>query len=87
MVDEYDCELPELNEERICDNPPQSTDLKMIDKSDNVYNPSTIIAPGREVERDYPTGVWSGEDEIAARRVEMIPNPAYGTVTCGEKHV
>ena len=63
------------------------TDLKMIDKSDNVYNPSTIIAPGREVERDYPTGVWSGEDEIAARRVEMIPNPAYGTVTCGEKHV
>ena len=34
---------------------------------------------------DYPTGVVSGEDEIAARRVEMTSNPAYGTVTVNEQ--
>ena len=85
MVDEYDCELPELNEERTCDNPSQSTDSNMMDTCDNVYDPS-IIAPNREVVYKYPTGVRS-EDEIAARRVEMIPNPAYETVTCGEKHI
>ena len=87
MVDEYDCKLPELNDEGICDNPPQSTDPKMIDTCDNVNDPSTIIASGRRVECDYPTGVRSGIDEVAAIRVEMIPNPAYETMTCSKEHV
>ena len=88
MVDEYDCKLPELNDEGICDNPPQSTDPKMIDTCDNVYDPA-ITAPSREVVYNYPTGVRSGEDGIAAslRKVEMILNPSYGTVTCSKKHV
>ena len=86
MVDEYDCKLPELNEERTCDNPQESTDAKMIDTRDNVHDPS-ILAPGRKVVYDYPTGVRSGEDEIQAVQVEMIPNPSYGTVTCSKEHV
>ena len=85
MVDKP-CELPELNEERTCDNHRESTDAKMIDTHDNVHDPS-IIALSREVVYDYPTGVRSGEDEIQAVQVEMIPNPAYGTVTCSKEHV
>ena len=56
----------------------------MKDKSENVREPN------KEVIYDYPTGVGSGEDEMAAVRVEMVeitPNPAYGTVTCGKEHV
>ena len=68
MVDEYDRQLSEPNEERTCDIPQESTEPK-------------LKAPGREVVYDYPTGVRSVEDEIAARRVEMTPNPAYGTLT------
>ena len=78
MVDEYDYAFPELNEERIYDNPSESTDHKMI-LYDNVHDPA-MLAQGREVVYDYPIYVGSGEDEIAARRVEMTPNPAYGTV-------
>ena len=85
MVDEYDCELPELNEEGTYGNSShcQPIDSKMID--DNVSDPS-ITAPGREVACDYSTGVRSGKDEVATslRRVEMIPNPVYGTVTCSK---
>ena len=44
MGNEYDCELPELDEERTCDRP-------------NV------------------------DDESLTERVEITPNPAYGTVT------
>ena len=43
--------------------------------------------PNKEVIYDSPTGVWSDEDEVAARRVEITPNPAYETVTCSEEHV
>ena len=86
MVDIYDCELPELTEERICDNTPQSTDPKMTGTHSTAYDPS-ILAPGREVVYNYPTGVGSGEDKIAAVRVEMIPNPAYETMTQSKKHV
>ena len=74
----YDRGLLELNEERIYDYPSESTNSKMIDIYDNVHDPS-IIEPTREVECEYPTGVGSGEDEIAARIVEITPNPAYGT--------
>ena len=85
MVDEYDCELPKLNEQGICDNPPQSTHPKMTNTHDNAYG-SAIIEPSREVECDYPTDVGSGEDEMTAIRVEMILNPAYETVTCSKEH-
>ena len=43
--------------------------------------------PSREVEYDYPTGVGSGEHEIAARKVDITSNPAYGTVTYGKEHI
>ena len=39
------------------------------------------------MECDSPTGVRSGEDEIEARRVEMISNPAYETLTCSKEHI
>ena len=39
---------------------------------DNVCNP---IGPNKEVICDCPTGVVSGEYELASRRVEMIPKP------------
>ena len=86
MVDKYDSGLLELNEEKICDNPSQATDPKKIDASDNDNDLSTVISPGREVECEYP-GVKSREDEIEARKVEMIPNPAYETATCSKEHV
>ena len=80
MVDEYDCELPELNEERTCDNPPQSTNPKMTDTYDNVYDPA-IIECTREVVYDYSrsSGVGSEfeEDKVAA-------TPSYGIATCSE---
>ena len=53
----------------------------MKDSSENAREPN------KEVIYDYPTGVGSGENEIAAGRVEMTQNPAYGTVTCGKEHV
>ena len=71
---------------RTCDYLQESTDPKMTDTYDSVYY-SAIIEPTREVEYDYPTGVGSGEDEIAAGRVEMTSNPAYGTVTCSKEHI
>ena len=77
-----------MNGERICDNPPRSTDSKMIDIHDSVLDP-TIVAASREVEYDYPTctGVVSGEVETAARRVEMTANPSYETATCSKEQV
>ena len=82
MVDEYDCELPEMNEERTCDYLQESTDPKMIDTYDNAYDPA-IIEPNKEEVYDYSrsSGVGSEEDEIAARRVEMTVNPSYGIAT------
>ena len=53
----------------------------MKDKSENARESN------KEVIYDYPTGVGSVEDEMAVGRVEMTPNPAYGTVTGGEEHV
>ena len=47
----------------------------------DIYDVCDPTDPNK-VEYDYPTGVGTGEDGIAAGRVEMIPNPAYGTVTC-----
>ena len=92
MVDKYDCQLPELNEERICDNPPQSTHPKMTNTCDNAYDSATVEL-SREVECDYPTGVGSGEgdSEIAGRRMgttsDSILEPGYGTATCSKEHV
>ena len=86
MVDKYDYELPELNEGWICDNPPESTDSKMTDTYDNVYDPA-IVEPSREVEYNYLTGVGSEEDEIAPRRVEMTDNPSYESATCSKECV
>ena len=96
MVDEYDCELPELNEERICDNPQESTDAKMTNTCNNAYDPA-IIEPNKEEVYDYSrsSGVVSGEgdSEIADRRVgatfdsESILEPGYGTVACSKEHV
>ena len=86
MVDKYDYELPELNEERTCDNPPESKDSKMTDTYDNVYDPA-IMEPGREVEYNYSTGVGSEEDETAATRVEMTANPSYETANCSKECV
>ena len=43
-----------------------------------------LTVPNKEVIYDCPTRVGSREDEIAAKRVEMTPNPAYRTVTCSK---
>ena len=46
---------------------------------DEVCDPTE---PNKEVVYDYPTDVGkSGEDEIAAGRVEMTSSPVYETVT------
>ena len=45
---------------------------------DEVCDPTE---PTKEVIYDYPIGVGTGEDEIAARRVEMTSSPVYETVT------
>ena len=77
MVDEYECELPQLNEERTCDYLRVSTDTNIMkDIYDNVYDPA-IIEPNIDVECDNSTGVVSGEDQIAA-------NPSSGIETCSK---
>ena len=70
MVDEYDYEFPELNEERTCDTNSQLTDPELIDTYDNVYD-SARVEPNIEVAYDYPTDVGSGEHEVEARKVEF----------------
>ena len=75
MVNEYDYALTEPEEGK-CDHLQESTHPEV-----NVCDP---MEPNKEVVYDYPTGVGSGEDEIAARRVEMTPNPAYKTVTVND---
>ena len=52
----------------------------MTDIHGKVYDPTK---PKKEVIYDYPAGVGSGIGR-EVRRVEMIPNPPYGTVTCGK---
>ena len=52
------------------------SDPKMTD----IYD---VCEANKEGEYDYPTDVVR-VDEIAARRVETTPNPAYGTVTCSQ---
>ena len=78
MVDEYECELPQLNEERTCAYLQVSTDTNIMKDTcyDNVYDPA-IIEPNTDVDCDYSTGVVSGEDQIAA-------NPSSGIETCSK---
>ena len=70
MVDEYDYEFPELNEERTCDTNSQLTHPKLIDTYDNVYD-SALIEPNTEVACGYPKDVGSGEHEVEATKVEF----------------
>ena len=58
----------------------------MADIYDNICGPTKPNKGNKEVIYDYPTGVGSEKDEIAARRVEMTTNPAYRSVTCSEEH-
>ena len=58
----------------------------MTDTYDNVYDPA-IVEPSRVVEYNYSTGVGSGENEIAPRRVEMTVNPSYETGICSKECV
>ena len=55
--------------------------------ADIYANVCDLTEPNKEVVYDCPTGVEGGEDEIAARRVEMTLNPAYETLTCSKEHV
>ena len=50
----------------------------------DIYDVCDPTEPNKEGEYDYPTAVGSGEDEVAAGKVEMTPNPAYGIVTCSQ---
>ena len=78
MVDEYDFELPELNEERTCHYLQESTDAEMTDTYDNAYD-HDIIEPTKEVVYDYcrTSGVVSEE-------VETTVNPSYGIAMCSK---
>ena len=78
MVNEYDYVLTEPEEGKY-DHLQESTHPKV--------NVCDLMEPNKEVVYDYPTGVVSGEDEIAARKVEMTPNPAYRTVTENEQGI
>ena len=80
MADEYNWELPELNEEKTCLQDiylQKPADVEMTDTHDNAYDPA-IIEPTKEVVYDYSTGVVSGEDEMT---VEMTDNPSHGIAT------
>ena len=62
------------------------TDNKMADIYDNICGPTKPNTGKKEVICNYPTCVVSGED-VAARRLEMTPNPAYRTIICSEECV
>ena len=53
----------------------------MADIYDNVCDQTE---PTEEVVYSYPIGVVSGNGR-KAKRVEMTPNPAHGSVTCSKE--
>ena len=59
----------------------ESMDLTTANTNDNVSHSSE---PNKEVKDDNFMGE-EDEDTIGDRGVEIIPNPAQGTVACGEE--
>ena len=88
MADEYDWELPELNEEQICLQDiylQKPADIEMTDTHDNAYDPA-IIEPTKEVVYDYSTGVVSEEDEMTVETTANISTPSEFSLSRGNSH-